>query len=335
MAPGTLSPNPQKPHPRRRGPMTPLTLLPSLMAGLMAGLLGRPIAAIAQQPIIPIPTDGTSVECPYPAAALDRLAAYTVRPGDSIESVAANYGLLPATILAFNELARDGRIEPGDRLQLPPFDGIRTRPERGTTWRDLATTYGLRPNVLYELNGCTATPGPAVFIPGVIWSPTGDGGTVPSARDEDNDLKTYPLPEVAAIALGYGWNVEANRDRPRFNSGVVLETAPGAIVKAAGPGTVAFAGPQEGYGNLVVINHQGGRQTRYGNLGNVAVRVGQRLGAGHTLGILAAEGPDRARAFLTFEVRYSSPLGWVAQNPLPYLRLALQPGGRDRAITPD
>lgn len=306
-----------------------------LFTGLVSGLVGLPITAIAQTPNRPIPADGTAVECPYPAAVLDRLTAYTVRPGDSIETVAASNGLLPATILAFNELARDGRIEPGDRLQLPPFDGIRTRPERGSTWRDLATTYGLRANVLYELNGCTATPSATVFIPGVIWSPTGDGGTVPSARDDDNDLKTYPLPELAAIALGYGWNVEGNRDRPRFNSSVVLETAPGAIVSAAGPGTVAFAGVQEGYGNLVVLNHQGGRQTRYGNLGTIAVQAGQRIPAGHSLGILAAERPNSPRAFLTFEVRYSSPLGWVAQNPLPYLRLAQPSGNRPTAIAPD
>jgi murein DD-endopeptidase MepM/ murein hydrolase activator NlpD len=321
MAPGQLPPK--------------LFSIAPAIASLMGGLMGLPIAAIAQTPNRPIPVDGTAVECPYPAAVLNRLTAHTVRPGDSIESVAATYGLLPATILAFNELARDGRIEPGDRLQLPPFDGIRTRPERGTTWRDLATTYGLRANVLYELNGCTATPSEVVFIPGIIWSPTGDAGTVPSARDEDNDLTTYPLPELAAIALGYGWNVEANRDRPRFNSSVVLETAPGAIVRAAGPGTVAFAGVQEGYGNLVVINHQGGRQTRYGNLGTIAVQAGQRIPAGHSLGILAAERPDSPRAFLTFEVRYSSPLGWVAQNPLPYLRLAQPSGNGPREIAPD
>ena len=34
------------------------------------------------------------------------------------------------------------------------------------------------------------------------------------------------------------------------------------MLSVEGP-TVAFAGEQGGYGNLLVVNHQGGRQTRY------------------------------------------------------------------------
>ena len=308
----------RSPRHRRRSPWTPAIAAIVAVTGAIAP------AAIAQTPS---PSNGQgdrgAIPCPR-RAALDHLTAYTVRPGDTLASIAAAHNILPASILAFNESARDGRIDPGDRLQLPPFDGIRTRPEPGISWRDLARTYNLRPNALYEINGCTATPGTTAFIPGIVWSPTRDRGDVPSARDADNPLKIYPLPEAAAIAIGYGWTIGNDSDRPRFNSGIVLETAPGAIVQAAGPGTVAFAGPQDGYGNLIVINHPGGRQTRYGNLGTIAVKVGDRIAGGHDLGILAATARDRRRAYLTFEVRYSSPLGWVAQNPLPYLRIALQ-----------
>ncbi|WP_041780190.1 M23 family metallopeptidase [Allocoleopsis franciscana] len=37
----------------------------------------------------------------------------------------------------------------------------------------------------------------------------------------------------------------------------------GTPVLSVEAGTIAFAGKQGGYGNLVVVNHQGGRQTRY------------------------------------------------------------------------
>ncbi|MDP8934673.1 MAG: M23 family metallopeptidase, partial [Cyanobacteriota bacterium] len=92
-------------------------------------------------------------------------------------------------------------------------------------------------------------------------------------------------------------------------------------VLAVDSGTVAFAGEQDSYGNLVVINHSGGRQTRYAHLSRLSVVTGQQVKTGDKLGMVGATGrPDTDKPHLHFEVRYYSPQGWVAQDPEPNLK---------------
>ncbi|HBB32330.1 MAG TPA: hypothetical protein DDZ80_31225 [Cyanobacteria bacterium UBA8803] len=125
----------------------------------------------------------------------------------------------------------------------------------------------------------------------------------------------YPLPALAPIVLRYGWHQGAD-GQTTFHSGIDLLAAAGTTVLAVDGGTVAFAKEQGTYGNLVVINHQGGRQTRYAHLSSIAVRTGQKVQPGTSLGTVGNTGsPDISQSHLHFEVRYSSPAGWVAQDP--------------------
>lgn len=64
---------------------------------------------------------------------------------------------------------------------------------------------------------------------------------------------------------------DPNRLHPIFKTsrphrGVDYAAASGTPVKAAGDGKVAFAGKQNGYGNVVIINHGHGYQTLYAHL---------------------------------------------------------------------
>ncbi|MBE9128929.1 M23 family metallopeptidase [Coleofasciculus sp. LEGE 07092] len=125
----------------------------------------------------------------------------------------------------------------------------------------------------------------------------------------------YPLPALAPILFSYGWYQGAD-GQTGFHSGIDLLANPGTPVLAVDVGTVAFAGQQGAYGNLVVINHQGGRQTRYAHLSNITVRKGQQVQTGTTLGTTGSTGqPDITKPHLHFEVRLNAPAGWVAQDP--------------------
>lgn len=79
-------------------------------------------------------------------------------------------------------------------------------------------------------------------------------------------------------------------------------------VAAAGPGVVKFAGEQRGYGNIVIVDHGGGVETRYAHLGRIDVQVGQQLPAGARLALsggaqgMAGAGTSTG-AHLHFEVR--------------------------------
>ncbi|MEM9907312.1 MAG: M23 family metallopeptidase [Cyanobacteria bacterium P01_D01_bin.44] len=240
------------------------------------------------------------------------MVSHTVTDGETLESIANEYGLLSATLLRFNP---DGAVA-GQSISVPPFDGIVVESTAGQTWSDLSAQYQASADVLFEINGCQTTVPNQVFIPGrnrVLG--------ISSTSQTTQQLTGYPLPEPAPIVLSYGWQPHPTRDEIVFNSGIALTAAPGTSVITVADGTVAFAGPQADSGsadngNLVVVNHRQGLQTRYANLDELTVSVGETVRQGSSLGTVRGIESD---SFMYFEVRTNSELGWVAQDPSQYL----------------
>jgi septal ring factor EnvC (AmiA/AmiB activator) len=72
--------------------------------------------------------------------------------------------------------------------------------------------------------------------------------------------------------------------QPSDRKGLTLETRPGALVIAPGPGRVAFVGPYRGYGTIVILEHAGGWTSLLTGLAMAQVAVGQTVVAGSPLG---------------------------------------------------
>ncbi|WP_448561271.1 peptidoglycan DD-metalloendopeptidase family protein [Trichothermofontia sp.] len=276
---------------------------------------------------------------PCPPAVLERLQRHRIIPGETISSLAQQYQLKPETLLGLNPVLRTGGAIVGQEIVIPPHDGIRIAVAPGTTWQQLAQTYTVRADVLFEANGCVALP-TVVFIPGVTWSPAVATSEVVSPRPVVAEsrlfevLTHYPLPQAAPVLTAYGWQSSPGTGTPRFQSGLRLQAAPQMPVLAAGAGTVAFAGQQAGYGNLVVINHALGLQTRYASLGTIAVTVGQVVNAGQTIGTLGRGADGGQASSLWFEVRRNLAAGWVAQDPMPYLTGTRHPEEHGGTVRP-
>jgi len=62
-----------------------------------------------------------------------------------------------------------------------------------------------------------------------------------------------------------------------FHSGQDIEAPFGAPVIAGASGRVSFVGWQNGYGQLVVVDHGGGLTTRYGHLSHIDVELNQTV----------------------------------------------------------
>jgi len=102
------------------------------------------------------------------------------------------------------------------------------------------------------------------------------------------------------------------------SNGIVITTAEGAAAVAVHDGTVAFAGPFTGFGNLVILDHGAQTFSLYGDLLDIAVKKGDRIDRGRRVGTV---GPTpTGTAGLYFELRVDGrpvdPLQWLKKRPL-------------------
>ena len=270
------------------------------------------LAAIAQLPVAVAAMPARAASCP---AALSQLQRHRATAGETLAAIAASYNLRSATLSRFNSglnSSASAAVPVGYEVVIPPFDGEVVSAVSGDSWQTIAERHNSRADLLFEVNGCTAQVPSRVFVPGAI---PNVGGVRASANSGVAQLPGYPLAQPAAIQLSYGWQPHPSRDEVVFNSGLAFSVPVPTEVKAVGAGTVAFVGEREGYGQLLVINHEQGLQTRYANLSEISVAVGQRVSTGMSVGKVGSSTPT----YLYFEVRRNSPSGWVAQNPGEYL----------------
>ena len=99
-----------------------------------------------------------------------------------------------------------------------------------------------------------------------------------------------------------------------FHTGQDIEAPMGTPVIAGARGQVSFVGWQNGYGQLVVIDHGGGLSTRYGHLSHIDVDLGQSVSRGQLIGKVGSTGRSTG-PHLHYEVRIND----QAVNPLQYL----------------
>lgn len=245
---------------------------------------------------------------------LSRLQKHQISQGETLESIAAQYNLVPATLIQNNPVLAGGSFPVGAEIIIPPINGMLVEVPLKANWRDLAALYGVRADLLFEVNGCSDLE-ELVFIPGIVWENPDS-----SRLNNYTGLQGYPLPATAQIGLGYGWQDDYTHAQNLFHSGIDLLAAVGTPVLATEAGTVVYAAKEGQYGNLIVINHQDGIQTRYAHLDNISVTSGQVVAIGEMIGTVGVTGtPDLNVPHLHFEVRYQTTMGWLAQDPAIHL----------------
>jgi septal ring factor EnvC (AmiA/AmiB activator) len=100
-------------------------------------------------------------------------------------------------------------------------------------------------------------------------------------------------------------------------SGVQLAAAQGSPVRAVHDGTVAYAGPFTGYGNLVILDHGAQTFSLYGQLGDIQVQRGAPVERGQTIG--GVGNVPAGIPGIYFEMRIDGkavdPLEWLSKRP--------------------
>jgi len=88
----------------------------------------------------------------------------------------------------------------------------------------------------------------------------------------------------------------------RTHEGIDFAGDDGDPVRAAAPGRVVFARSYAGYGNLVVLDHDGDLRTAYGHMSAIAVARGDRVAGGQVIGRVGSTGHSTG-PHLHFETR--------------------------------
>lgn len=122
-------------------------------------------------------------------------------------------------------------------------------------------------------------------------------------------------PVAGKLESGFGGRSNPFGGRSyEFHSGQDIDAAPGEPVVAGASGKVSFAGWQNGYGQLVVIDHGGGLTTRYGHLSHIDVAQEQTVARSEFIGRVGSTGRSTG-PHLHYEVRIND----QPVNPLQYL----------------
>lgn len=107
-------------------------------------------------------------------------------------------------------------------------------------------------------------------------------------------------------------------DRSRFGTaftrnGIEIAAQPGLQARAVHEGTVAFADPFTGFGNLVIVDHGSQAYSLYGHLASSAVSRGANIERGQIIGLVGAS--PTGQPGLYFELRIDGkpvdPLQWL------------------------
>jgi murein DD-endopeptidase MepM/ murein hydrolase activator NlpD len=99
-----------------------------------------------------------------------------------------------------------------------------------------------------------------------------------------------------------------------FHSGQDIHASYGDPVVAGASGRVTFVGSQNGYGQLIVIDHGGGLTTRYGHLSHIDVTEGQAVERAQFIGRVGSSGRSTG-PHLHYEIRIND----EPVDPLQYL----------------
>lgn len=113
-----------------------------------------------------------------------------------------------------------------------------------------------------------------------------------------------PRPVSGAVSGRYGTRRD---DGESVWKGLFIRADEGTEVRAVAPGTVVFADWLRGYGNLLIIDHDGDFLSVYGNNQSLLMDVGQKVDAGATVatvGTGARGGGGPPESGLYFELRY-------------------------------
>lgn len=122
---------------------------------------------------------------------------------------------------------------------------------------------------------------------------------------------------VARVTSAFGLRSDPFTGENKLHRGLDLAAPAGTPVSAAAEGVVRFAGKRGGYGNVVIVAHPDGTETRYAHLRDISVKRGAQVDAGENIATVGSTGRSTG-PHLHFELRRNGeavePNAWLVEK---------------------
>jgi len=248
---------------------------------------------------------------------------YVVLAGDTVSTIAANFGISVNTILWENDLNAYSLIRPGNKLAILPMSGIAHKVARGDTLAAIVSKYGVDANTVLETNKLASAEmlsvGQKLIIPGgkkTYYASSQSSGNISAVSLLKDLLKPQDLRSTASNKLA--WPTVGARIT-QYSSwrhyAIDIANKKGTPIYACDTGVVEVAGWGKGYGNQIVIDHGGGRKSRYAHLSKFYVEKGEAVKKGEAIAAMGSTGQSTG-PHLHFEYIING----IKYNPLNYLK---------------
>jgi murein DD-endopeptidase MepM/ murein hydrolase activator NlpD len=243
-------------------------------------------------------------------------STHTVASGETLYSLGRTYGVSPFVIAEANGLDHNKGLSIGQKIKIPGSKNVVAQAETETEVAPLKKpTQKKAPLSLAEDEETTAADSTDVEP---IEQPKQLTKVTPAKPAAETTVAQVP----ASNALNLRWPLKGKvistygpKNNGLKNEGINIAVPEGTSVRAAEGGVVAYAGNElKGYGNLVLIRHQGGYVTAYAHAKELLVKRGDTVERGGIIGKAGQTGSVSSPQ-LHFEVRK----GATALDPNKYL----------------
>jgi len=247
------------------------------------------------------------------------IVTYTVVKGDNLWSISQRYDVKMNTIISTNNLKEISRLSIGQKLKLPITNMDIAKAEgysqdaaaeeiiyyvkKGESLWSISREYNVKLESIIAANNIT----------NASKISTGQQLRIPNVPGTRSSICNFIWPVRGRITSPYGMRVISGRKD--FHAGIDIGGPTGTNIVAAESGRVSYAGYMRGYGNVIILSHDGGYSTVYGHNSVNLVKKGQYVNKGSIIGKVGSTG-NATGPHLHFEIRS----GGKPVNPLPYLK---------------
>jgi murein DD-endopeptidase MepM/ murein hydrolase activator NlpD len=219
--------------------------------------------------------------------------SHVVESGETLYSLGRKYGMSPFAIADLNDLSHDGSLSVGQSLRIPGGKARKSSDKLIVDDDSERVAPVDEETVVAEVEAREVVP-----------------DTIAPEPPATPAVSSMRWPVKGKVISEFGTKPNGLK-----NEGINIAVPEGTGVRAAESGVVAYAGNElKGYGNLVLIRHEGGWVTAYAHAKELFVKRGDTVKRGDVIAKAGQTG-SVASPQLHFEVRK----GATAMDPLKFL----------------